>query len=107
PLQAVGWIHAVPRASRWTRRMTQQEGVMKRMVISRRDLLKGAGAAGVLGAVGIPTPVFADGIRVRWAIISVDFPTGTLPPGGMASARATDGSNSALSGSGPFSTHGR
>ena len=79
---------------------------MKRMVISRRDLLKGAGAAGVLGAVGIPTTVFADGIRVRWDIISVDFTTGTLSPGGIASARANDGSKITLTGSGTFSTNG-
>jgi hypothetical protein len=79
---------------------------MKDIAISRRDLLKGAGAAGVLGAVGIPTTVFADGIRVRWDIISVDFSTGTLSPGGVASARANDGSKITLTGSGTFSTDG-
>lgn len=79
---------------------------MKSIVISRRDLLKGAGAAGVLGAVGIPTTVFADGMRVRWDIISVDFSTGTLSPGGIASARANDGSKITLTGSGTFSTGG-
>ena len=79
---------------------------MKDIAISRRDLLKGAGAAGVLGAVGIPTTVFADGIRVRWDIISVDFTTGTLSPGGIASALANDGSKITLTGSGTFSTDG-
>jgi hypothetical protein len=79
---------------------------MKDIVINRRQLLKGAGAIGVLGAVGIPTTVFADGMRVRWDIISVDFVTGTLSPGGIASARANDMSKITLTGSGTFRTDG-
>jgi len=79
---------------------------MRDLVLSRRQLLKGAGAVGVLGAVGVPTTVFADGIRVRWDIINVDFSTGTLSPGGIASARANDGSKITLTGSGTFSTDG-
>jgi hypothetical protein len=42
---------------------------MKDAGLSRRQLLKGAGAVGVLGALGIPTTVFADDDEVellRW-----------------------------------------
>lgn len=45
---------------------------MKDAVLSRRQLLKGAGAVGVLGALGIPTTVFADDEEVellRWDLI--------------------------------------
>lgn len=75
---------------------------MKDLVLSRRQVLKGAGAAGVLGALGIPTTVFADGATVRWDIISVNFTTGTLSAGGSASALANDGSMITLTGSGTF-----
>jgi len=81
---------------------------MKDLRLSRRQVLKGAGAIGVLGALGIPTTVFADGKRVRWDIINVDFATGTLSAGGIASARANDNSKITLTGSGTFAvfTHG-
>ncbi|HEV2033288.1 MAG TPA: twin-arginine translocation signal domain-containing protein [Candidatus Dormibacteraeota bacterium] len=75
---------------------------MKDVVLSRRQLLKGAGAVGVLGALGIPTTVFADGTKIRWDIISVNFGTGTLSAGGMASARANDNSKITLTGNGTF-----
>jgi len=75
---------------------------MKDLRLSRRQVLKGAGAIGVLGALGIPTTVFADGKRVRWDIINVDFATGTLSAGGVASARANDDSKITLTGSGTF-----
>ena len=75
---------------------------MKDLVVSRRQVLKGAGAFGVLGALGIPTTVFADGTTVRWDIISVNFATGTLSAGGQASADAIDGSKITLTGSGTF-----
>ncbi len=75
---------------------------MKDVRLSRRQVLKGAGAVGVLGALGIPTTVFADDSRVRWDIINVDFSTGTLSAGGKASARANDGSKITLTGSGTF-----
>src|SRR2546421_1143562 len=75
---------------------------MKDLRLSRRQVLKGAGAIGVLGALGIPTTVFADGKRVRWDIINVDFATGTLSAGGGASARAKDDSKLTLAGSGTF-----
>jgi hypothetical protein len=39
---------------------------------------------------------------MRWDIISVDFSTLTLSAGGIASARANDGSKITLSGSGTF-----
>ncbi len=75
---------------------------MKDLVVSRRQVLKGAGAFGVLGALGIPTTVFADDSKVRWDIIRVNFATGTLSAGGMASADAVDGSKITLTGSGTF-----
>ena len=75
---------------------------MKDVVLSRRQLLKGAGAVGVLGALGIPTTVFADGTRIRWDLINVNFSTLTLSAGGIASARAVDGSKITLTGSGTF-----
>lgn len=75
---------------------------MKSRQLSRRQVLKGAGAIGVVGALGIPTTVLAGGARVRWDIISVNFATGTLSAGGKASARANDGSMITLTGSGTF-----
>jgi hypothetical protein len=71
-------------------------------LLSRRQVLKGAGAVGVLGALGIPTAVFADDTKVRWDIISVDFTTLTLSAGGMASAQANNNSKITLTGSGTF-----
>ena len=75
---------------------------MNERKLSRRQLLKGAGAVGVLGALGVPTAVFAEDGKVRWDIINVDFGTGTLSAGGHASARANDGSKITLTGSGTF-----
>src|SRR5713226_10610243 len=75
---------------------------MKKVQLSRRQVLKGAGAIGVLGALGTPTSVFADGMTVRWDIINVDFTTGTISAGGVASADANDGSKITLTGSGTF-----
>src|SRR6266705_6488290 len=40
--------------------------------------------------------------HMRWDIIDVNFATGTLSAGGVASARANDGSNITLTGSGTF-----
>lgn len=40
--------------------------------------------------------------HMRWDIISVDFSTGTLSAGGIASAQANDGSRITLTGSGTF-----
>lgn len=75
---------------------------MKNVSLSRRDVLKGAGAVGILGALGTPTAVFADETTVRWDIISVDFAAGTVSAGGVASALANDGSKITLTGSGTF-----
>ena len=75
---------------------------MRNTQVSRRQVLKGAGAIGVLGALGIPTTVLADEKRVRWDIINVNFTTGTLTAGGHASARANDGSKITMTGSGTF-----
>src|SRR5216683_2814456 len=40
--------------------------------------------------------------HMRWDIISVNFATGTASAGGVASARANDGSKITLTGSGTF-----
>jgi hypothetical protein len=72
--------------------------------ITRRDILKAAGAAGVLGALTIPTGALADEEhnerRVRWDIINVA--TGCVSPGGSASAFSNDGSKITVSGTGTF-----
>jgi TAT (twin-arginine translocation) pathway signal sequence len=79
---------------------------MKEIRLSRRQLLKGAGAVGVLGALGIPTTVFADGTRVQWNIMKIDFTT--VPPtvraGGMLSPQAISFVTSTITftGSGTF-----
>ncbi len=74
---------------------------MQAMRVSRRQVLKGAGAVGVLGALAGPTAVFAgDDLRVRWDIVSVG--TGKLLAGGKASARANDKSRITVTGSGTF-----
>jgi hypothetical protein len=75
---------------------------VKDLVLSRRQVLKGAGAVGVLGALGIPTSVFADGNRVRWDIMHIDFPTLTISAGGVLSPQAEDLSTITLTGSGTF-----
>lgn len=79
---------------------------MKDLNINRRQVLKVVGAAGVVGALGGPTAVFAanegDGRKVRWDIVSIDFGVGAINPGGHASAIAQDGSTITLTGSGTF-----
>lgn len=67
---------------------------------------KGTPASTVLAAktAGL-SPNFsasASNHHMRWDIISVDFATGTLSAGGIASARANDGSEITLTGSGTF-----
>lgn len=79
---------------------------MKDVGISRRQVLKGAGAVGVLGALGIPMTVFADGARVQWNVITIDrshLPvSATVTAGGMLSSKAEDNSEITLTGSGTF-----
>ena len=71
---------------------------MKDLHTTRRQILKGAAAAGVLGALGVPAAGFADGEdegrRVRWDLILVG--SGCVAPGGRASARSNDGSSHSL-----------
>jgi hypothetical protein len=76
---------------------------MKDLRLSRRQVLKGVGAAGVLGALGIPTTVFADGgTRIRWDLIHIDFSIPSLSAGGILSAHAEGESKITLTGSGTF-----
>ncbi len=75
---------------------------MKDLKVSRRQVLKGAGAVGVLGALGIPATVFADDEEVellRWDL--VHFPQRLVLSGGenMATDAAT-GDILTLTGSG-------
>ena len=79
---------------------------MAAMRVSRRQVLKGAGAAlGVVGTLG-PTAAFA-GQGVRWDILSLDPEAGTISEGGHASARANDKSKITITGSGTFNPHDR
>ncbi|HKW39751.1 MAG TPA: hypothetical protein VJN39_00750 [Gemmatimonadales bacterium] len=48
----------------------------------------------------------SEGDRFRWDIISVDFASGTLSAGGVASGDANDGTKITLTGSGTFGTGG-
>lgn len=86
---------------------------MEDLQISRRRILKAAAAAGVLGAL-VPTVALADQdendhdddehrrTKIRWDIISVDFSTGTVNPGGTASATAQNAAELTLTGAGTF-----
>src|SRR5712664_1526906 len=75
--------------------------------ITRRKVLVTAGALGALGAFATPVVALADDSdeenhKYRWDIINVDFSTGTLTAGGIASARANDNSKITLTGMGTF-----
>jgi hypothetical protein len=76
---------------------------MQELRISRRHVLKGAGAMGMLGALSIPAAVSADedgdGRRIRWDILT---PDAIITPGGHLSAKASDGSTITMTGSGTF-----
>jgi hypothetical protein len=86
----------------------QEETTMKDLRLSRRQVLKGAGAVGVLGALGLPTTVFADsgdggndgGRRIRWDLI--EFSPPNVRAGGNDTASAEDDSTLTLTGSGTF-----
>lgn len=80
---------------------------MAREKMTRRQVLKGAAAAGALGALGAPAAVLADrgkdghgGERIRWDLVNILTPCAT--PGGHASARAADGARITITGSGTF-----
>jgi hypothetical protein len=72
--------------------------------ITRRQILTGSAAAGVLGALGSPSAVLAHGddhgTRIRWDIVNVLTPC--VSPGGHASARSQDGAKITIRGSGTF-----
>lgn len=82
---------------------------MKDAVLSRRQLLKGAGAVGVLGALGIPTTVFADDDEVellRWDLIQIV--QGLVLTGGQDTAfDAASGDIATFTGSGQASPRRR
>jgi hypothetical protein len=74
---------------------------MKDLVVSRRQVLKGASAFGVLGALGIPTTAFAGDEQVellRWDL--VDFPQGVALPGQNFARDNASGDVVTLTGSG-------
>ena len=76
---------------------------MKNAVLSRRQLLKGAGAVGVLGALGVPTMAFAEsdgGGRLRWDLVSLIRPD--IRAGGDDTAMAEGESTLTLTGNGTF-----
>ncbi|TMF58618.1 MAG: twin-arginine translocation signal domain-containing protein [Chloroflexi bacterium] len=79
--------------------------------VSRRQILKGVAAAGVLGGLSVPSAAFANGdegnrggSRIRWDLIELNIIGGApeLKPGGEATARAEDDSALNLTGSGTF-----
>ena len=76
--------------------------------VSRRQVITGIAAAGVLGALGQGTSVVAEAsgvdpnTRIRWDLINVVFAPLTLSAGGWASATAIDGSMITMTGSGIF-----
>jgi hypothetical protein len=82
---------------------------MSRQKITRRQVLKGAAAAGALGALGAPAAVLANkdkddhgGGRIRWDIVNILPLAECVQPGGHASARAQDGARITVTGSGTF-----
>ncbi len=79
----------------------EEDEVVKDLRISRRHVLRGAGAIGMLGALSGPAVAFADdeGRRFRWDILT---PDATVTPGGQLSAKASDGSTITMTGSGTF-----
>jgi hypothetical protein len=77
---------------------------MEDLRITRRQILKGAGAAGVIGALGAPVIAFADeeedNGRVRWDLVQIV--AGCISPGGSSSAKAEGATTIRLTGSGTF-----
>src|SRR2546430_15662254 len=73
--------------------------------ISRRQIIKGAVAAGALGALGLPSAAFAEGgneggRRIRWDLVELTPPD--VRPGGDDTASAEDQSTLTLTGRGTF-----
>ncbi|MCA1701852.1 MAG: hypothetical protein LC808_00690 [Actinobacteria bacterium] len=68
--------------------------------ISRGEVLKGAAAVGVVGALGAPAAAFASHGRVRWDLPNVFTPCPTR--GGQASAKTVDGATITMRGHGKF-----
>jgi hypothetical protein len=76
----------------------------KDLHITRRQILKGAGAAGVIGVLGVPAAVLADederAGRVRWDLIAIVG--GCVSPGGTSSAKAEGDATIMMTGHGTF-----
>ena len=78
---------------------------MAQAKITRRQIIKGAAAAGAISALGLPSTAFADGgngedRRIRWDLVDVTPPD--VSAGGDDTASAVDGSTLTLTGSGTF-----
>lgn len=77
---------------------------MKDLHITRRQILKGAGAAGVVSVLGVPAAAFAGDDegqgRVRWDLIQIV--NGCVSPGGTSSAQAEGATTIMMTGSGTF-----
>lgn len=66
------------------------------------DALTGVSATGAHALPGMSATAAGSPARMRWDIVSIDFATGTASAGGVARARAEDGSRITLTGSGTF-----
>jgi len=71
-------------------------------------LMSGAALALVLGA-GAPGSASSDDTDtdMRWDLVNINFTTGTVSAGGVASARSSDGSKITLTGTGEFDADSR
>jgi len=69
--------------------------------MDRRRWLSGIAAVLLLITTTVSV-AFAQAAHVRWDIVSIDFAAGTISAGGVAFARANDGSRIKLTGSGTF-----
>jgi len=71
--------------------------------VTGADGLTGASATEADARTGISATVAGvQNVRMRWDIVSINFATGTASAGGVANARANDGSKITLTGSGTF-----
>lgn len=64
-------------------------------------LIAGLSAALVVGTGASGSPS-SDDSKIQWDLVNIDFSTGTVSAGGVASARASDGSKITITGSGRF-----